>query len=86
MSLETVFLDAVTAAPSSTGRTQMLRHLKGEELTKAQAISAWCFECMGRFVDGKKDCQSCTCPLHPFMAYNPNKRKREKHKSKTEKA
>lgn len=54
---------------TSKGKTQMLRHLDGIKLTRNQAITAKCFDCMGMFIDGRLDCKMPNCPLFPFRSY-----------------
>ena len=54
---------------TSRGKTQMLRHLNGEKLTRNQSISAKCFDCMGWYQDGRLDCRMPDCPLYPFRSY-----------------
>lgn len=54
---------------TSRGKTQMLRHLNGEKLTRNQSISAKCFDCMGWYQDGRLDCRMPNCPLFPFRSY-----------------
>lgn len=71
-------LNTVNKAKISTGKTNLLKHLKGERLTARQAIIAHCCDCMGYYYDGKEDCNQPDCPLHPFMPYNKNKRKMRK--------
>ncbi len=34
-----------------------------------EAIRAMCFECMGDFIDGRKDCRTTNCPLYAFQPY-----------------
>ena len=52
----------------------LLSHLAGEKLTPTQAIHAKCYECMGYFADGKRDCEITDCALYPFMRYNSNRK------------
>lgn len=54
---------------TSRGKTQMLRHLNGDKLTRNQSISAKCFDCMGWYQDGRLDCRMPNCPLFPFRSY-----------------
>jgi hypothetical protein len=54
---------------TSRGKTQMLRHLNGEKLTRNQSIAAKCFDCMGWYQDGRLDCRMPNCPLYPFRSY-----------------
>lgn len=58
------------------GRKEFIAHLEGKSLSKAQAILAACYECMGWYMDGVEDCQMKSCPLHPYMPYNKDKTKR----------
>ncbi len=53
----------------SPGIKQLRRHLKGERLTRAQAMAAKCCECSCYYEDGAVDCQNEACPIHPFMPY-----------------
>lgn len=57
------------------GSAELERFKNGEELTKSQSIRAYCALCMCNFTDGRVDCEGYDCPLHPFMFYNPSKRK-----------
>ena len=55
--------------PVSSGRTQYLRYLHGEELTYRQGVLAKCAECCGGYADGRYDCGIPSCPLYQFMPY-----------------
>lgn len=55
--------------PVSSGRTQYIRYLKGEELTYREALLAKCAECNSGYVDGRNDCKASKCSLYPFMPY-----------------
>lgn len=55
--------------PASSGKTQYLKYLKGEELTYREAVLAKCAECCCGYVDGRYDCQIPACPLYQFMPY-----------------
>lgn len=37
-----------------------------EDYTRATAIKAFCYECLGWSGDPKADCTSATCTLYPF--------------------
>jgi len=69
------FLVSVKNGKLKNGKNLLIAHLEGKTLSPLQAIRAWCYECMGFYDDGARDCESQTCPLHPYMPYNPNKRK-----------
>ncbi len=49
------------------GKAMYLKHLRGDELlTRAQAISAKCYECNG----DADTCNVVTCSLLPFCQFN----------------
>jgi len=51
------------------GRRELIKHLRGERLTRQEAIKATCFDCTGWYADGAYDCEIETCPLYPYMPY-----------------
>jgi hypothetical protein len=51
------------------GKADLVRYRKGEKLTQREAILAKCYECMGGYADGRRDCRIKDCPLYPFMPY-----------------
>ncbi len=51
------------------GEKEFKRHQMGERLTLRQMILAHCYDCMGRYADGKIDCKIPECPLYPRMPY-----------------
>lgn len=67
------YANGATKGRDCPGKRHMLRFLNGERLTQAQAIAAYCYDCMGFYVDGKVDCGNALCPLHPLMPYNPSR-------------
>jgi len=57
---------SVKSWPSRRGKTNLLDHLSGKALTRAQAITAMCYSCTAG------DGVTCTvpgCPLYPFSQY-----------------
>ncbi len=60
------------------GEGEYQLYLSGGKLSYKKAILAKCYECMNRYVDGLCDCGIRTCPLYPFMPYNPGRRKGRK--------
>ena len=54
------------------GRGGLEKFLQGGKITRTRAIEAKCYDCMGGYADGTRDCESHTCPLHPFHPYNSN--------------
>jgi len=58
---------------ASAGRTNLVRHLKGERLTQRQAILAKCADCTCCHVDGRLDCRMPHCPLYSWMPYRDDR-------------
>ena len=54
---------------SAKGRIDLIKFVSGGRLTPLRAIQAKCYDCMGYYVDGKRDCEQYDCPLHCFMPY-----------------
>lgn len=75
MSEKDELLEAIKEAPQSTGKSMMIKSLKGEKLSASQAIKAHCFCCEGYFLQGREDCEVPTCALYPFMPYSSKKQK-----------
>jgi hypothetical protein len=48
------------------GKALYLKHLRGETLTRSQAIQAKCFECNG----DADSCNVVTCSLLPYCQYS----------------
>ena len=67
-------IEMIETAPTSRGKTNLLKYLNGGKLTRSAAIIAKCCDCMGYHIDGRTDCQTAECPLYPFMPYRGKKR------------
>ena len=39
------------------------------KVTPMNAIKSKCHECMGQFVDGRRDCENTACSLYSYMRY-----------------
>jgi hypothetical protein len=76
-------LKQVSGAPTSSGRTYLLKHYSGEVLTLRQAVKAFCCECCGDYSDGRHDCKNPLCSLYRFMPYGLG-RKTKTRRSKKE--
>ena len=61
--------DFIKDMPKAKGKEELLKHLRGKQLTRRQADLAKCYDCCGYYQDGKKDCEDPTCSLHPHMPY-----------------
>ena len=61
------------------GKNELITYLRGGELTRSQAMSAACYQCMNYFADGRHDCGIESCPLYPWMPYTakPKEKKRK---------
>lgn len=80
------YIASVKQAKSAKGKSDLLKYLDGKRLTQAQAIRAYCYDCMGFYIDGTDDCGNETCPLHHFMPYNPNRQQSVMKQQQPEKA
>ena len=58
--------------PSARGAKELRKHFAGDRLTLKQMLHAMCYDCCGRYADGKTDCGMPACPLYPLMAYQRN--------------
>ena len=66
------------------GRKELIKHLKGERITRGEACLAQCYWCMGYYMDGPTDCRMEYCPNYQYFPYkkgieneanhSPNKR------------
>lgn len=55
------------------GKVDLLSHLRGNRITRNEAIKAKCYECCGYYGDGRGDCGINSCPLYGFMPYRGRK-------------
>ncbi|PLX67812.1 MAG: hypothetical protein C0603_06735 [Denitrovibrio sp.] len=52
------------------GKRHLLAKLRGEKITRGEAIQANCYECCGFYADSPvQDCGITTCALHDYMPY-----------------
>lgn len=51
------------------GRGELARHLKGQRLSRHEAILGMCYDCMNSYSDGLNDCQMEEYTLYPYMPY-----------------
>lgn len=64
-------LQRLQHAPKRKGMAQLKKYLAGEALSLKNAVLAKCNECCGNYVDGAVNCGIVTCPLYPFMPFQP---------------
>jgi hypothetical protein len=55
------------------GKKELEAHLRGEKLTYKESVLAKCYECLGFYLDGKRDCECTSCPHYSRMPYRDNK-------------
>ena len=53
----------------------LVKHLYGEKISRGQAMTAKCADCMGCYVDGRIDCEVPECPMYNYMPYRAKKEK-----------
>lgn len=51
------------------GRAERIKYLRGERITQREAILGHCYDCMGGYTDGPRDCKIETCSLYPYHPY-----------------
>ena len=56
------------------GAKELRKHEAGERLTMKQMILAKCYDCRGKYADGKLDCLIPECSLYPMMPYGTIRR------------
>jgi hypothetical protein len=67
--------DVIENGKHFRGRSEYIKFLEGKPLSRAEAMTAECYECMGYYTDaGAEDCESQSCPLHAYMPYAKIKR------------
>ena len=54
---------------TAQGKTEYIRYLQGEAITRKEAMLAMCYQCSNLYLDGRLDCENKTCPLYPYMPY-----------------
>jgi len=73
MKLSDVLRDVERYGKRAIGRSEYCAYLRGEPVTRGQAVRAKCYDCMGMYRDGLVDCDIKRCPLYPFMPYRDDK-------------
>ncbi|GAB6163887.1 hypothetical protein JCM12298_30470 [Desulfothermus naphthae] len=51
------------------GQKEYIKFLKGEKITRKEAMLANCYECTCWYADGVNSCQMKNCPLYPYHPY-----------------
>ena len=55
--------------PVAIGKKEYDAYLAGKILTYREALLAKCYDCIGFYLDGKKDCECPSCPNYHYMPY-----------------
>lgn len=67
------------------GKKELIKHLRGNILTRKEAELAKCYDCCGFYVDGKNDCKIPDCPMYFYMPYRDKKEDKVTKKVRTKK-
>jgi len=67
------FLDHVRTWGAHRGQRELIAHLEGKELSRAESMIAMCYGCCAGYTDGAKDCLVPNCPMYGFMPYAEKK-------------
>lgn len=62
------YIRNVTSWPSRKGKAHLLKHLRGGTLTRSEAITAKCYDCVAG--EDTQPCTVTTCPLIQFCPWN----------------
>ena len=73
--VKAIKLRQLKQAPNSQGRDFLVAHHLGIELSRTEAVKAFCCECSGYYTDKRCDCEVISCVLYNWMPYGA-KRKR----------
>ena len=76
-------LESAKSGKRRSGRSELIKYLSGNRLTRSKAISAKCFDCQGMGEDNV--CETITCPLFPYSPYHQNPPDSSQHSSGEEK-
>lgn len=55
--------------PQFKGRKEYRAFLKGQKLSRKEAMSAMCYICNGYHAEEEKDCRGESCPLYAWFPY-----------------
>jgi len=69
------YLENVKSWPAHRGKTELVSHLEGANLSRAESQLAFCYSCGAGYTDGAKDCEMFQCPMYGYMPYGSKKTK-----------
>lgn len=60
-------IKSAESGPHRRGKNELLKHLRGEKITRTQAVKAKCYDCNG--MGELNECHITDCPLLPYSPY-----------------
>lgn len=75
---ERIIADIEKYGIAAAGRAECIKLHRGEKVNIHQAVKARCYECMGYYSDGAKDCEMPECELYAWMPFGETWKNREK--------
>lgn len=66
-------LESAKSGKMRAGKNQLIKYLKGDRLTRGQAIKAKCYDCNGMGDSG--ECDIDTCSLFPYSQFSRERKK-----------
>lgn len=69
--IDNEMLKSAQRGKSRAGKKDLIKHLKGQKLTRSQAIKAKCYDCLG--MGESCSCDMENCVLWPFSQFGGGK-------------
>lgn len=66
-------LTSAKSGPHRAGQRELIKYLEGGDISRVQAVKAYCYDCLGMGDTGKCDQESC--PLLPWSPFRPKKQR-----------
>ena len=66
-------LVSARSGKARAGKRELIKHIEGGRLTRAQAVKANCYQCLGMGDSGH--CDQQTCALLPFSPFSPKEQR-----------
>lgn len=64
--------EVIKYGAQAIGKQQFIDLCYGDVLQASDMIRAYCYDCMGFYIDGVDCCKNSKCPLYSKMPYNLN--------------
>jgi hypothetical protein len=72
--MEHMLTEEAKAKAKETRKLTPLERARLKPKSRALAMKAKCWDCMGGYADGRYDCEITDCGLYEFMPYKGKKR------------